>query len=85
MGNSSKHPCHYVTSVNIKKFSRLVDYIAREDPAGGASFSRLLTAAGIIQLFILMADCNPKRVCVYETQVTKIRLYSSFKCTSDYR
>ncbi len=61
MGNSSKHPCHYVTSVNIKKLSRLVDYIAREDPAGGSSFSRLLTAAGIIQLFILMADCNPKR------------------------
>ncbi len=28
-------------------------------PAGGASFSLLLTAAGIIQLFILM-DCNPK-------------------------
>ncbi len=26
---------HYVTSVNIKKLSRLIDYIACEDPAGG--------------------------------------------------
>ncbi len=30
---------HYVTSVNMKKLSRLVDYITCEDPAGGASFS----------------------------------------------
>ncbi len=29
---------HYVTSVNIKKLSRLVGYIACEDPAGGGSF-----------------------------------------------
>ncbi len=32
-----------------------------------------------------MADCNPKKICVYETQVTEIRLYSSFKRASDYR
>ncbi len=32
---------HYVTSVNIKKFSRLVGYIACEDPAGGGSFIAL--------------------------------------------
>ncbi len=30
--------CHYITSVNIKKFSRLVNYITCEDPAGGGSF-----------------------------------------------
>ncbi len=29
---------HYITSVNMKKFSRLVDYITFEDPAGGRSF-----------------------------------------------
>ncbi len=29
---------HYVTSVNIKKLSRLVCYIAHEDAAGGGSF-----------------------------------------------
>ncbi len=37
--------CHYITSVNIQKFSRLVDYITREDPAGKS--------------IILMADCDP--------------------------
>ncbi len=29
---------HYVTSVNIKKLSRLVDYISCEDAKGGGSF-----------------------------------------------
>ncbi len=29
---------HYVTSVNMKKLSRLVDYITCEDPAGDGSF-----------------------------------------------
>ncbi len=29
---------HYITSVNMKKFSRLVGYSACEDPAGGGSF-----------------------------------------------
>ncbi len=45
MGNSSMALCHYITSVNIKKFSRLVDCITREDPAG--------------ECIILMADCDP--------------------------
>ncbi len=31
-------PRHYVTSVNIKKLSQIVDYITCEDPAGDASF-----------------------------------------------
>ncbi len=31
-----------------------------------------------------MADCNPERF-VYETHVNEIKLYSSFKCASDYR
>ncbi len=39
MGNSSMAPHHYVTSVNIKKLSRLLGYsITCEDPAGGRSF-----------------------------------------------
>ncbi len=32
-----------------------------------------------------MADCNPEEWCVYETYVNEIKLYSSFKCASDYR
>ncbi len=32
---------HYVTSVNIKKFARLVGYIACEDPACDKSFIAL--------------------------------------------
>ncbi len=32
-----------------------------------------------------MVDCNPERIMVYETHVNEIRLYSSFKCASDYR
>ncbi len=31
-------PCHYVTSVNIRKESWLVGYIAFEDAAGGRLF-----------------------------------------------
>ncbi len=29
---------HYVTSVNMKKESRLLGYISSEDPGGGTSF-----------------------------------------------
>ncbi len=29
---------HYITSVNMKKLSRLVDYISCEDATGGESF-----------------------------------------------
>ncbi len=54
------HP--YVTSVNIKKLSRLGGYIACEDAAGGGSFIPFLTAAGIIKFIILMVDCNQERI-----------------------
>ncbi len=43
---------HYVTSVNIKKLSRLLDYITCEDAAGDGSYS-FLTTAGIIQFIVI--------------------------------
>ncbi len=43
---------HYVTSVNIKRFSQLVDNITCEDAAGGGSYS-FLTTAGIIKLTVI--------------------------------
>ncbi len=32
-----------------------------------------------------MADSDPERLCVYETHVNEMKLYSSFKYASDYR
>ncbi len=43
---------HYITFVNIKKFSRLVDNITCEDAAAGGSFS-FLTTAGIIKFTVI--------------------------------
>ncbi len=57
MGNLSMALRHYVTSVNIKKLSRLLGYLASEDPAGDGSFIAF-SHSSWNKLIILMADCN---------------------------
>ncbi len=77
-------PCHNITSVNIKKLSRPIDYIACEDPAVEDILKPFHTAARIIKFIILMANCDPERI-VFMKHVNEIKLYSRFKCASDYR
>ncbi len=60
-------------SVNIKKESRLIGYIACEDAAGGGSF-----ISQLIKLIILMADCNPERI-VFMKHVTKNSIIFQFQ------
>ncbi len=71
---SLRHVCNHKEVFPASRLShvRILQVAHRLEP--------FLTAARIIKCIILMADCDP-----HVTHVNEIKLYSSFKCASDYR